>query len=109
MVDEERIVYMKWKIITWETSREIFSETDKTLRIHSNCLIDFCEEFPELVWKEIVCKQFFLFPERYIELKIWNPVQIILPYYRVDEYLQQDKKDLQVYDIEIDVHRMMNE
>jgi hypothetical protein len=94
---------------TRETSREIFSEDDKLLNLRSTCTITFCEEFPELVGTDILCKQFFLFPERYVEFFVGNPVQITLPYKRVEDYVKNKEEYLNVTMIEIDVYEMMHE
>lgn len=106
MSDEERVSYLRWVIKTWNTYREDL--WDKILRVEAVCTITDWDDFPEIVWKDILCKQFFLFPERYIEFFVWNPIFIIVPYYRVQNYINENKEYLNVYDMEIDVKTMMD-
>lgn len=103
----DEMIIMKWIVKTRHTYRETYSETEKILYLDAICHITFCEEFPQLIGKDILCKQFFLFPERYKKFDIWHPVQIHLPARRIEEFIKDEKAYLNVTIIEIDVYEMM--
>jgi len=107
-MDEQRMTEFQAHVKTWKTYREDYSG-EKVLYLETILSIRSCNDFPILNDKDVFCKQFFLFPERYVELKIGDPVIGILPYYRIEDFLKENVPHLNVTFIELDTFEATNQ